>query len=126
MALPVALETAALLAKHLRTYAPILAAIGGGGRLAVRQELLTQFAAQLLSDEDAWKDLQKALANLMGEPMEQLNLEQLIERLPEAWKVNRMGSVFGVCTQIGILDKRDLANYVWVTANWRRRGDGKS
>ena len=71
-------------------------------------------------------DLQKALGNLLGGPVEELNLEQLIERLPDAWKVNRMGSVFGVATQVGILDRKDLANLIWVQGNWRHRGDGKS
>lgn len=125
MPLQKALETCGLLAKHLRTYAPILAAIGGSGRKAVRQELLAQFAAQLLTDEAAWADLQKALGNLLGEPVETLDLPTLLEKLPEAWRVNRMGSVFGVCVQAGIFDRTDLANYVWVTANWKKRNDGK-
>ena len=118
MPLPQALETAALLSRHLRTYTPIIAAIGSGNRKAVRQELLVRLATQLLEDEPARKDLLQAMSNLLGEEVKILELGALAPALRAAWKANKMQDVMGLCYQCGILDKQDLANVHWVIANW--------
>ena len=115
------LETVAILAKHLRTYAPFIAAIGNSTDKTVRQELVVRIASQLIDDKDAFTELSTVISNLTGSDVGDVSL--LFDKLPEAWNANDMKRLFSACYSLGILDKADLANLAWAEANWRKHGN---
>lgn len=112
-----ALETTAILAKHLRTYSPFIAAIGSSKDKSVRQELIARLAAQLLTDADALTELTLAIENLTG--AKGLSIAELLSRLNESWRVNGVDQLFSLCRAIGILADEDIANLVWAKTNWK-------
>ena len=116
----VTLETTMLLSKHLRTYTPLLAALGRRGTRAVRQELLIQFAEALHKDKAAFEDVKRIVGNLLGEAVEDVDFVNLPSLFKEAWRLNKMQDSFRVGVALGLIDKTDLARALWVSTNWKR------
>ncbi len=114
------LETVAILAKYLRTYAPFIAAIGNSADKGIRQELIVRMASQLVEDKEAFVELSTVVSNLTGSAVDDVN--SLFDKLPDAWKANDMKRLFGACYSLGILDKTDLANLTWAEVNWSKHG----
>lgn len=113
-----ALETTAILAKHLRTYSPFIAAIGNSKSKDVKQELIARLATQLLVDKDALPELVLAVENLTGE--KNMPIEELLAKLNESWHVNNGNQLFSLCRAIGILNDADIANLIWAETNWKK------
>lgn len=117
----VAIETVTLLAKHLRTYAPLIALVGRRGDKAFKQIAASRLATELSQDDTAEADVKKILKNLLGRDIESLDWKNLAKGVQMAWKVNRLHEVVGLCISFGLLENSDLANLVWVTENWKRK-----
>lgn len=116
----VALETMMLISKHLRTYTPLLAALGRRGTRVVRQELLIQFSEALHKDNEAFEDVKRIVGNLLGEAVEDVDFVNLPNLFKEAWRLNKMQDALRVGVALGLIDKTDLARALWVSANWKR------
>lgn len=123
MTVPVALETCALIAKYLNSYAPMLGAIGSEGNRALKREMISAIAKALLEDTTALLDIQKIIMNLLGENREFV-LGDLANDLYEAWQINRMDRLIGLCQELGIYTRKDLANLAWVIVNWNSDNAG--
>ncbi len=113
-----ALETTAILAKHLRTYSPFIAAIGTNKDRDVRQELIARLATQLLVDKDALTELTLAVENLTG-GVKNSSINELLSLLGESWRTNNVKQLFSLCRAIGILNDEDIASLIWAETNWK-------
>lgn len=112
------LETLVLIAKHLRTYTPILAAIGSASNKELRQGLVEKLAEQLESDEPARYDILKIVLHLSGQELSGIKYNELFTVFRKAWRNNNMNQVIEACVKLGIYDKPDLVNIDWVLKNW--------
>lgn len=121
MPLEKSLETAALLAKHMRTFTPSLALLFGNPKPGIRREVLQQIGERVAEDVELRADLAKIITNLLGEEADVAALPTLFPRLLDAWRANRMERLFQICFQIGILDRADLANWLWVKTAMRKK-----
>src|SRR3990167_4552040 len=87
MTLEQVIETVALLGKHLRTYTPLLAAIGST-KGKIRRELIARTFTRLSDDENALHDVQKIVSNLTGiNAGTEFSLKDFA-KLPESWLAN--------------------------------------
>jgi len=121
MTLEQSVETVALLAKHLRTYTPALAAIGSSPKKLVKQELISRLSKQILEDQEAIPDIVKIITNLTGVQAGEVS-ESLLERLVNSWKSNGMNEALVLCFKVGLLERSDIANASWVLSNWSQDG----
>ena len=121
MTLEQSVETVALLAKHLRTYTPALAAIGSSPKKLVKQELISRLSKQILEDQEAIPDIVKIITNLTGVQAGEVS-ELLLERLINSWKSNGMNEALVLCFKVGLLERSDIANASWVLSNWSQDG----
>ena len=113
------LETVALLAKNLRKFSPVVAALGRNRKQALSVALLQKAGELLSADTEAREELLRVVENLLGSKLDTLDWKRLARELPEAWKRNEMEQALRIAIQLRILDKSDLANFYWVQANWQ-------
>ena len=119
MSLEEKLRTIAILAKHLRGYAPLLAAIGQTKVSRERQYLVEKIAQQFARDTDEWADLMDVLALVLGQKANfDIQLLAVLDEFKRSWQYNKMGDALLLCLKLGIITKSDLANWTWVGTNW--------
>jgi len=117
MTLEKKLETIALLAKHLREYAPFVAAIGSAQTKKGKQLILAELSDKFLNDSDFRADILKVAENLLGKTLSELD-SKVVKDIQVSWKTNRLDTAFAVLLELGILDRQDVANLIWIKTNW--------
>jgi hypothetical protein len=110
----------AILAKYLRTFAITIAAIGSEKKLDNRQLMIEKLAAQVVGDDDIWRDILYVFSAVLGDKLkENIDLRMIVEEFSRSWRHNRLDDTMLFCLQAGLISKPDLANALWVMSNWR-------
>jgi len=109
------------LAKHLREYGPLVAAIGRENKQPVKHALVEKLAQQFTRDSDAWADLVDIIALVLGQDVRaDIRLEVVFEEFKQNWHANRLDDTLLIGHRLGIVTKSDVANWTWVVANWSK------
>lgn len=116
MDLPTALETWALLMKHVNDFAPILSAVLQEKNGKVRMQLFGKLGDQLVRDPTATKDLAIVIQNLLGQDVQ--FGPAIIKQLQAAWKLNEMDAWLAECRRLGLVTMQDLYDLSWILATW--------
>ncbi len=121
--MPTALETWALLLKHINDFTPIIGAILQERNTRIRLGLIGQLGQLLSADPDTTKDLAKVFTNLLGKDAE--FSPAMLKQLRVAWKLNDMDAWLAEGRRLGLYTVKDIYDLSWVLAAWEIR-NGRS
>lgn len=108
------MEAALLITKHLDALLPFLLALKRvPARLPQRVGLLQSIARDVAGDPDLARDWYRALELLVGEDLSARSAADLLILSVEHLSPNgRLGDVWGVAHEIGLLDERSMGQWV--------------